>query len=187
MGVSTSQYGRWADAHTEGMPIYPILTYVHMLNSMYKYPPYSKSNPCEKCQQKGIWEEWVNGESTSSEVLNASPKQLLLLEVLPNQTFFAQGHLPVLVGITDSGEREYLASVLGTVESRSAGLEAPMGKTFTTVTDGAHSAHYYDHTGKMESSEHFWVMVLRYDTTNETEGKVRESGGKDVTGQCHWI
>jgi len=129
----------------------------------------------------------VNGESTTSEVLNASPKQLMLLEVLPNQTFSAQGHIPVLVGVTDSGEREYLTSVLVSGADDVEGEEIHLGKVFTTSTDGARSVEYFKHTGEIKTAEHFWVVVLRYDTTNETEEKVRESGGMDVTGQCHWL
>jgi len=151
------------------------------------HPPYSTSNPCEICQQKGIWEEWVNGESTSSEVLSASPKQLMLLEVLPNQALSVQGHLPVLVGVTDGGEREYLTSVLGSSSELSEGKEDHLGKVYTTSTDGASSVQYFHYTGEMKTSEHFWVVVLRYDTTSDTEEKVRESGGLDVTGQCHWL
>jgi len=129
----------------------------------------------------------VNGESTSSEVLSASPKQLMLLEVLPNQALSVQGHLPVLVGVTDGGEREYLTSVLGSSSELSEGKEDHLGKVYTTSTDGASSVQYFHYTGEMKTSEHFWVVVLRYDTTSDTEEKVRESGGLDVTGQCHWL
>lgn len=111
----------------------------------------------------------------------------MLLEVLPDETFSAPGHLPVIVGYTADGDPEYLCSVKidGTRVVDLKVVEDQGATTLCTVKEGDTSVEYLALDG-VKTTSHFWVVVLRYDPSEDTEAKVREAGGQDVTGQCFW-
>ena len=117
----------------------------------------------------------------------------MLLECLPGAVFTARGHRPVIVGYTEDGQPEYLAVALSknSRSENSANIveEEHIGSVSCTVKEGASEVNYLvvlEEAKEVRTADHFWVVVLRYDPSDDTEDKVRGMGGRDVTGQCHW-
>lgn len=108
---------------------------------------------------------------------------MLLLEIRPGETFNAEGHHPVLAGVNDAGEAQYLTSVL---HPSQFDYEQQLPTHYTAVQNGATEAMYDDAYGTLLSAERFWVLVLRFNPDPDTLEEVRRAGGLDVTGQCHW-
>ena len=94
------------------------------------------------------------------------------------------GHKPILANITDKGEREYIATVMYANGERSA--KGVLFHAFGTVTEGAATVDYLDESGTKFTADHFWVLVLRFDESEEAERKMSDEGASDVTGSCYW-
>ncbi|KAH8115986.1 hypothetical protein DFH11DRAFT_1583410 [Phellopilus nigrolimitatus] len=148
---------------------------------------YRSENPCKICLRDGIWDDPPDLATAArlNVVFCCSGQQLMILEVPAGTAFRAAGHLPVLAGINAAGEREYVASVSPGDPANAQG-NGRVRSVWTTVVEGAQSVVYEDEEGAVHTTEHFWVLVLRYDTSAETEARTRAVGGIDVTGQCHW-
>ncbi|THH07044.1 hypothetical protein EW145_g3659 [Phellinidium pouzarii] len=142
---------------------------------------YKSEDPCKLCINSGIWEDPLNLSAAAriNEVFCYSPKQLMILEVPAGAVFSTVGHLPIVSGTNPAGEREYIASA-SLIDSTGVTSRAWM-----TVTDGADSIVYENAEG-VHTSQHFWVLVLHFDTSAETETRTRSVGVLDVTGQYHW-
>ena len=78
----------------------------------------------------------------------------------------------MLAGIDDNGCKHYLCVT---------------ASTLCTVSEGSSHVEYVDVSGVVSTSDHFWVFVLRFDTEDDTEDKIRSIGGSDVTGHCYWM
>ncbi|KAH8115991.1 hypothetical protein DFH11DRAFT_1583431, partial [Phellopilus nigrolimitatus] len=145
---------------------------------------YRSENPCKICLRDGAWEDPPDLAAAArlNVVFCCSGQQLMILEVPAGTAFRAADHLLVVAGINDAGEREYVASVYP-ANAQGDGL---VRSVWTTVVEGTQSVVYEDEAGAVYTTEHFWVLVLRYDTSAETEARTRAVGGVDVTGQYHW-
>ena len=136
---------------------------------------------------KTIWQEWLDGDSPHSDALWVSVHQVLWLEVPAGTSFSTVGHLPVLAGVNDLGEKEYLSSVVRNWSTGNPDNPDDVGgNVYCTVTEGASTATFINDDGQVMQSDHFWVLVLRFETSAEIQEELEQIGGVDITGQCHW-
>ncbi|KAI5117266.1 hypothetical protein M0805_000997 [Coniferiporia weirii] len=152
--------------------------------------PFSVRNPCHMCRAAGSWPSAASDDDDDPEpvlatdVFRAAARQLMLLEVRPGSALSVAGHRPVLASKgADAGKHEYLACVLVPLDREH---EDVLPVAWTAVTDGATRATYIGLRDEVCSTDHFWVLVLRFDSSPRVERDVRAQGGVDVTGECRW-
>lgn len=117
----------------------------------------------------GIWEEWLHSDFPSCQRLcvlydeniytnrpTYSSEYCLKLHLHKGEVFSSSGHIPILAGINNIGQEEYLCDAL------------------RTVVDGE------------KLSQPVWVYVLRYDPRPEMAAAVESFGGVDATGPFFW-
>ncbi|KAH8119009.1 hypothetical protein DFH11DRAFT_1539902 [Phellopilus nigrolimitatus] len=105
-------------------------------------------------------------------LLQLGPHEALWLEVAPASTFVASGHHPVLARLLNSkGQREYVAGVF------LSGRAYWSAVRFCTVTDGASSVTYRDSGGNKKTSNHFHVLVLRFEPNLYPAAKMEHNDG----------
>ncbi|KAH8115028.1 hypothetical protein DFH11DRAFT_141171 [Phellopilus nigrolimitatus] len=143
--------------------------------------PFSRHplDKCAACQKMGIWEAWRNSDEACRDDLYAGLDDILWLEIKPEAQFNAVGHHPVLAGINGRGQQEYIAHVR---------VEAELNPyPWCTATDGASAVTFWDEQGEERRTNHFWVLVLRYDLIEAVKQSVDTKGGIDATGPCYWL
>lgn len=129
---------------------------------------------------KGTWDD---DQIPATEVFRAADRQVMLHEVPPGTAFTTSGHIPVIAGVTDAGEKEYLACTQ-VIRQYEYETMAPVVE-WTCVKNGATNVTYFD--DGVKTSDHFWVLVLRFDTSHDVEEAKRAEGGMDITGECQWL
>ncbi|KAH8108625.1 hypothetical protein DFH11DRAFT_1077180 [Phellopilus nigrolimitatus] len=158
---------------------------------------FSRLYPCETCVALGIWNDWINSLDASCEALVAEDDQFLWLYVDPSSPFDAAGHKPILAGVNDLGETEYIASA--GVEHANYVFPAFFSAASCTITQGARTA-VFEYAGHITSTPYFRVLVLRYNTDaveSDPEGlesaiapysgfEEHCSPGTDATGPVYW-
>lgn len=107
---------------------------------------------------------------------------MLWLYVDRDASFDSISHLPVLAGVNDQGEQEYIASA--GVERRGCFWPAYSRSICCTVRNGA-TVVEYEGEGQIHKTQYFRVLVLRYD---QEDGNTDDmfTPGTDATGPIYW-
>lgn len=98
------------------------------------------------------------------------------------------GHIPLLAGVNDSGQREYLSAFLfGESESHFGPFTAVDGESPGTFEVSKHYKHmfFYVPEDPEEPGEGYVIFVLDRNL-DSTEAAAEASGGSDATGPFFW-
>jgi len=140
----------------------------------------------------GIWKDWLESTSPACEKLwnvqfSTGPFYLSALEnrrsllVSPTLCFSASGHHPILAGINDAGEKEYVVEAYFEVEEH-----AIPDHVVGTITEGSRTGYYMDDDGSRKVKRPEAVPVLRFDPCPAFLNVVKMEKGLDATGPFYW-
>jgi len=160
-----------------------------------KGQPFSPAFPCNACLELGNWEDWLDGTAVCEQLYCIDSDQvdrerydyygeLLFLYHADGEVFDTSEHIPLMVGVNDLGEKEYLTYL---------GVDLDYLDDFATITHGAthasmppsHRKHFeFEWARRREEGD--YVLVLRFDPSDQMEAFIRADGGVDSTGPFYW-
>lgn len=117
---------------------------------------------------------------SQEERLDIMCETVLLLDVPPGHSFSASGHNPIYAGIDSSGRELYLGLAILTSSSSVW--------RYCVVPEGTEYAVYWVN-GKLKTTQHFKVFVLRFDPDDYPRKYLYQAqlfGGVDATGPVYW-
>ncbi|KAI5117764.1 hypothetical protein M0805_005195 [Coniferiporia weirii] len=157
------------------------------------YEPFvlCKHLPCEACDalypgtSSPIDQDGATCDYDVSHILCTSA-DVLWLEVFPGSIFHAGDHYPVLAGVKTSGTKQYVARTRQL--SKDPAKTQPYIEYICSVVDDASFVQYWDDDGVLRSSNHFFVLVLRFDPeVYADEMWITDSEAADSTGPLAWV